>query len=723
MKKIIMILSLVLLATCFFAISVSAETPSDYIEFGARFEGSDQYISVYTENAEGDGNPRINFKDYKFYSDVDFTQEVDMSTVTGLDFSVAKVYGSNNPVTRITKPGTPFTKCTEIKWFTADKAMEYSIPGSLFKGFTALEVFDFGNVTKICDNAFESTGFESIVIPATITQIQNSAFAKCQNLVSVKFEGSMSSIGLSTFASCTKLTSVDLGTITVISSSMFNGCSSLTSITIPSTVLTISSEAFLSCSALKSVTFNDGLTSIGSRAFESASIESLVLPSTLTVIGSKAFYNSASLKSVTIPAGFTLIDDYAFQNCQQLATVTFLGNAGEKAVIDQAAFEKCTALTTLVIPEGVTTLGNCVCKNAGIQYLTLPTTLSVLNGSEHFNGSSLLSVVGLENTSITKIPYSMFRNQRKWNPSVVKLPSAVTVIDQYGFADCGMEVFIFSPVVEKIGTEAFVNCKNLKEVYLPSTITSISSSAFANNLRNDIVFFVTSNDEEYLNTVLNGVKADDPTDIVPLSVYNLDKNAYIKGRHLISGYSLCEAFYNGAHEYKMDIIYSSYHIDGIKATTCGVEGCTLNETTVAKALFTCLGSSTSETDSSSMVLGFTINSEAISEYTEVTGKSIKYGVFAVAEQVLLENDIFNENGSVATGVVSWEILDQSLVAFDLKIIGLETDAQKNAKLIIGAFVKTIIGEKVEYSYMQEFAPEENEKYFSASYNDLFVKTE
>ncbi|MBO5261883.1 MAG: leucine-rich repeat domain-containing protein [Clostridia bacterium] len=719
MKKLLTILSLVLLLTCVFAISVSAETPSDYIEFGARFEGSDSYITVYTQNAESDSHPRINFKEYKFYSDVDFTQEVDMTQVTGLDFSVTKVYGSNTPVNRMNQPASPFTKCTEVKWFTQDKAMDNAVPTGLFKGFTSLNSFDFGNATSLGDNAFENTGFESIVIPSTVNKLYNSVFAKCQNLVSVKFEGNVTSIGTSVFSTCPKLANVDLGSLTTISGGMFYDCDGLVSITIPDTVQTIGNEAFTSCGSLATVKFSENLTSLGSRAFEGTAVTTVALPSTLKTVSTKAFYSCGSLTSVTIPAGFTLIDDYAFQNCKQLTTVTFMGNAGENAVIDQAAFENCSALVALDIPYGVTTLGNCVCNSSGIKTLSFPSTLTTLNGNNHFCGNSLESVTGLENTSITLIPSSMFRYQSKWQVETVKLPSTVKSIGQYGFADCGAENFILSVNLETIGTEAFVNCGRIKAVYLPSTLTSITANAFNNRYVNNICFFVTSSDETYLNTVLAGVKADDTTDIVTLEAYNSNKDAYASGRHVISGYALCDAFYNGAHEYSEAISYVNYYTAGSKIITCNKEGCTYNQKSTVSPLFVCLGTSTMENDANSMTIGFVVNKEAISAYEENTGKEVTYGVFAVAQGVLGESDIFDENGNKANGVISWKIYNQELVAFELKIIGLETDAQKSAKIAIGAYVKVTKDEVTEYSYIQEYEANEGDKYFFASFNDLF----
>lgn len=61
MKKFLFALMLIAVFTCVFAFSVSAETPNMYIEFKARFPGSDEYVTVYTQNAESSGNPRINF--------------------------------------------------------------------------------------------------------------------------------------------------------------------------------------------------------------------------------------------------------------------------------------------------------------------------------------------------------------------------------------------------------------------------------------------------------------------------------------------------------------------------------------------------------------------------------------------------------------------------------------------------------------------------------------
>ncbi|MBR2024466.1 MAG: leucine-rich repeat domain-containing protein [Clostridia bacterium] len=242
-KKIFLFIVILAVLTCLFAVVANAETPSKYIEFGAKFPGSDEYITVYTENAESSSNPRINFATKKFYSDVDFTNEVDMSTATGIDFSVTKTYVDRvqgNAVTRMTKPSSPLTNCVEVKWFLAGMPT-VSYDGSFFQGWTSLKSFDFGNATAIADNTFQNCGFETITIPATITSFGGSAFRECQNLKSVKIEGVVTKFGNgNTFYNCPLLESVEISEgVTFIPESMFYKCSALKNVSLPTSITEI----------------------------------------------------------------------------------------------------------------------------------------------------------------------------------------------------------------------------------------------------------------------------------------------------------------------------------------------------------------------------------------------------------------------------------------------------------------------------------------------------
>lgn len=299
-KKILLFVALLSMLMCFLAIGISAETPSMYIEFGARFPGSDEYITVYTENAESKGNPQINFATKKFYSDIDFTNEVDMSTATGIDFSVAKSYVDGvqgNAPNRMKKPSSPFVNCVEVKWFLAGMPT-VSYESSFFKGWTGLKSFDFGNATAINDNTFEGCGFESITIPASVTSFGGSIFKNCTSLKSVKIEGSITKHGNGdTFYGCTALETVDLGSTTTTGTRMFSGCKSLKTINIGQ-ITYFGTGVFENCTSLTSVEISASVTTIKENAFKGCTgITSAKLNEGITYVGQSMFSGCTSLQS------------------------------------------------------------------------------------------------------------------------------------------------------------------------------------------------------------------------------------------------------------------------------------------------------------------------------------------------------------------------------------------------------------------------------------------
>mgnify|MGYP003305062600 CR=1 FL=1 len=82
------------------------------------------------------------------------------------------------------------------------------------------------------------------------------------------------------------------------------------------------------------------------------------------------------------------------------------------------------------------------------------------------------------------------------------------------------------------------------------------------------------------------------------------------------------------------------------------------------------------------------------EYEEITGKTLKYGVFAVSQDRLGVNDVFGEDGTTAEGVINAEITSYEFVAFELKIAGF-TDEHKDTKFAMGAYVAVTEGEETE----------------------------
>lgn len=144
-----------------------------------------------------------------------------------------------------------------------------------------------------------------ITIPASITTIENHAFAESHGLTSIIIPASVTSMGDAVFFSCPNLAKVTISPgITSIGSSTFRFCGNLSTVTIPASVTSIGKDAFKGCEKLTAVTLPPKLTNIGLDAF-----------------------NLTGLTTVTIPSGVTIIGDFAFGRCSNLASVTFQGNA------------------------------------------------------------------------------------------------------------------------------------------------------------------------------------------------------------------------------------------------------------------------------------------------------------------------------------------------------------------------------------------------------------
>ncbi len=164
-----------------------------------------------------------------------------------------------------------------------------------------------------------------------------------------------------------------------------------------------------------------------------------------------------------------------------------------------------------------------------------------------------------------------------------------------------------------------------------------------------------------------------------------------------------------------ELVYSDYLCEGYYSYVCERCGVEDNSKT-ASALFGCLGYSAPENGDGGIVVGYEINSKAIEEYQTITGKTLKYGVFAVAQEKLGDNAIFDETGKAASGVLSTDVTVHGFGLFELKIVGF-SDEQKDNKLAMGAYVAVTNGETTTYSYMQDTTRGELAGgYYFVSYN-------
>ena len=146
----------------------------------------------------------------------------------------------------------------------------------------------------------------------SVTSIGDWAFSYCTGLTSITIPNSVTSIGNGAFSGCSGLTSITIpNSVTSIGELAFDGCSGLTSVTIPNSVTSIGDYVLNRCDGIKNtIIVNDMFVYLPKTYTGHYSI-----PENITKIIGGAFENCSGLTSVTIPNSVTSIGDWAFDCC------------------------------------------------------------------------------------------------------------------------------------------------------------------------------------------------------------------------------------------------------------------------------------------------------------------------------------------------------------------------------------------------------------------------
>ena len=319
-------------------------------------------------------------------------------------------------------------------------------------------------ITQIGRNAFPWTACSTIKFGKNVRSIGERAFNGCRNLNGdLTLPDSVQTIGAGAFQGCEKL-SGDLtipDSVQTIGDSAFEFCTGLNgTLTLGKNLRTIGKKAFSGCAFTGSLTIPEGITEIAIGTFSSLYQSSgmftgkLTLPSTLKTIGASAFSYTDFSGELLIPDGVTSIGANAFKECDGFGGLLSLPDSVK--TVGEWAFYLCKGFTGLKLSAGLTKIE----KLSFAHMYGLRTEVVIPEG-------------------VTEIGESAF--QCSHMPSV-RFPSTLKKIGKQAFClTFGLtnySTITFPNGLEVIEDEAFDSCYFKNAIVLPASIKSIGKKAF-----------------------------------------------------------------------------------------------------------------------------------------------------------------------------------------------------------------------------------------------------
>ena len=345
-------------------------------------------------------------------------------------------------------------------------------------------------VSSIGARAFENnTRLREVTFPEGLVYIKSYAFSGVNKMRKITFTGEqLNSIGDGGFSGCTSLRQVELhDSVQTIGKGAFSGCSSMTAVDISK---------------------NSRLTAIGDSAFSNTSITSFYIPKGITsegfdgsvlfgcfkmqtvsihpensafVIRGDTLYNAAGTEIVYYPAALTghytvadgvnTIGDYAFYG----ASISGL-DLNATVNIGSYAFSATKNLTTVVIPNDVTSMGSSAFASSSVSQVTLSESLTSISASA-FSSTKLTGVYIPAN--IQTISAYAFSGCKYMQELTFAENAQLTEIDNSAFAYCTiLGNFELPDSLQTIESYAFSNCQAITSLTIPANVSSMGSSVF-----------------------------------------------------------------------------------------------------------------------------------------------------------------------------------------------------------------------------------------------------
>ncbi|MBQ8546582.1 MAG: leucine-rich repeat protein [Clostridia bacterium] len=494
-KKLLLMVAIVAVLTCLFAISVSAEEVLN--------EGNALKTSATDEFATGD---QINY-------------------ITGLANEIYFNGTSSQNGKTLSLEQRMVLRNDDGTYSTFPSAYLFDISKDGSKRVQRFQWLDVTLINAATGQSYEPADLIRLEIPEGITDIhhddrtsnarlgmQNSTDLKAENLKYISFPASCTgTLTMGDFArGITALEEVDFSKMTnpyqFNMPTAFYNCTSLSKVTFPETLnsdngntstCAIGENMFYG-TAITSINIPSEITSIGKYAFKNTSLVSVDLSNTgVTTIQQDAFRECKNLKTVKLPLNLSDIQAEAFRDCTSLEFVDFGANTTASFQFSaHRAFYNCGELRALSLPTNTQYINNgtfALCKK--LEAIYIGNSIIQINGNKGDGAGDGPTFAECEKMYFVNSSFSVtkedgtfytveeFESLMPKKPDVYYFPSTLKRICGAHNVNSGF-VMDENGHVKNVGAGdlAFVKCYNLnKYLVFPEGFTGVDESIQSSN--------------------------------------------------------------------------------------------------------------------------------------------------------------------------------------------------------------------------------------------------
>ena len=341
---------------------------------------------------------------------------------------------------------------------------------------TSVTFLGNSNITEIPDQTFKGTSITSITIPSLVGTIGGNAFESTNSLTNIDVaEGSDHYLSIDSVL-------YESATMILV---LYPSAKKSDNFIMPDNVTAVASLS-LSSSNIKNVTFSPIIERIASYSFQYSKLQYLYLPDSVTFIDTRAFCDCTSLSVVVLSKNITSLPYKCFSNTA-ITTITIPDSVTE---IMNNCFENCKNLKSIVLPSSIEKLGGGIFAGCGKINITfgedsqykinedyLITDLNELNASQYIGSNTSVTIPA----TITKLLSSCFSGKTELEKIIFSSENTLLSIDYQCFYGCtNLREIIIPTSVTTIGEMAFYNCISLTSLSFPASLQTISRYAFYN---------------------------------------------------------------------------------------------------------------------------------------------------------------------------------------------------------------------------------------------------